>query len=226
MSFPQCGKTLPSTFAFTILGVNNGRAFDDNPCLASLMSWALGGTPSATRAATLLVLLEYRQSWARRPRTQRWPAAGLEPPRPCDGSAQPQLRVRLRLVRGAGGHDPSWWARATSSPWWLDVETANTWSADVASNAAVLEGAVALLQKTSRVPSVGVYSSPRQWAQITGAGDTGFAYQPAVRQPAQLAGASALGRRGAHAVLAHFHGGRVKLVQYLSGGFDAACACF
>jgi hypothetical protein len=223
LSFPQCDKTLPSAFAFIILGVNNGRAFDYNPCLTTLMTWALTGTPTGTQQPRLSFYLNIDNPGPEDPRG-RWPTAGLSQPRPCDGSASLGCAydygwyAAQAAMTGAGGH-------ATSSPWWLDVETMNTWSGDVTSNVAVLEGAVALL-KAAGVPSVGVYSSSRQWGEITGA----MTPDSPVNQP--FAGlynwlARAHSADEAPTLCSRtFTGGRVKLVQYLSGGFDANYACF
>jgi len=223
LSFPQCGQTLPSAFAFTILGVNNGRAFDYNPCLSSLMTWALSGTPTATQQPRLSFYMNTDNPGPDDP-GGRWPTAGLSQARPCDGTASLNCAydygwyAAQAAMTGAGG-------RATSSPWWLDVETMNTWSGDVSSNVAVLQGAVALL-KAAGVPSVGVYSSPRQWGQITGATTP----DSAINQP--FAGlynwlARAHSADEAPTLCSRtFTGGRVKLVQYVSGGFDANYACF
>ena len=57
-----------------------------------------------------------------------------------------------------------------SYPWWLDVETANTWQgggSGQAMNVADLQGMIAALQ-ASGVTSVGAYSTSSQWDQITG----------------------------------------------------------
>jgi hypothetical protein len=41
ISYPQCGsKRLPSDHAFGIVGVNNGRATEANPCLSDQLRWA------------------------------------------------------------------------------------------------------------------------------------------------------------------------------------------
>lgn len=40
ISFPQCGKTLPSGQAFGIVGVNGGKATTTNTCLATQLKWA------------------------------------------------------------------------------------------------------------------------------------------------------------------------------------------
>lgn len=63
---------------------------------------------------------------------------------------------------------------ASSYPWWLDVETGNTWQGGAsgqAMNSADLQGMVAALREAG-APAVGVYSTSSQWDQITG-GTTG-----------------------------------------------------
>jgi hypothetical protein len=223
ISFPQCGQTLPTSFAFTILGVNGGRALDYNPCLSTLMNWALSGTTTSSQQPRLSFYLNTENPGPDDP-AGRWPAAGVSQPKPCDGSASLGCAydygwfAAQAAMTGAGGH-------ATSSPWWLDVETSNTWSGDVASNAAVIEGAAALL-KNAGVPSVGVYSSPHQWAQITGATTP----DSPINQPfASLYNWLARAHSADEAPTLcsrTFTGGRVKLVQYPGGGFDADYACF
>src|SRR5687768_13267508 len=47
ISWPQCGRTLPTTHAFGIVGVNGGLANTTNGCLATQLTWAhqaKGGT--------------------------------------------------------------------------------------------------------------------------------------------------------------------------------------
>jgi hypothetical protein len=57
-----------------------------------------------------------------------------------------------------------------TSPWWLDVETGNTWqsgSAGQAMNVADLQGMVYALQSAG-ASTTGVYSTSYQWGQIIG----------------------------------------------------------
>jgi hypothetical protein len=44
ISFPQCGGPEPNAPAFALVGVNGGRAFTGNPCLARQYVWALTAT--------------------------------------------------------------------------------------------------------------------------------------------------------------------------------------
>jgi hypothetical protein len=50
--------------------------------------------------------------------------------------------------------------------WWLDIEEANSWSADVAVNNAVIQGAIDYLN--SKDVRAGIYSVPYMWHAIAG----------------------------------------------------------
>lgn len=50
--------------------------------------------------------------------------------------------------------------------WWLDVETANTWSGTQQENATVLDAMASRLQELG--VRVGIYSTPNMWAEIAG----------------------------------------------------------
>jgi hypothetical protein len=223
LSFPQCGKSLPTGVAFTILGVNNGRSFDFNPCLSTLVNWALSGPATSTMQPKVSFYLNTDNPGPNDPR-QQWPPAGVASPQACDGSASLGCaydygwNAAQTALSKAG-------SMAASTPWWLDVETANTWSDDQSSNAAVVQGAAAFL-KSAGVQSVGVYSSPRQWGEITGA----ITPDSPLNQPfASLLNwvARAHSVDEAPSYCSHtFTGGRVKLVQYPGDGFDADYACF
>src|SRR6266567_2464905 len=56
ISYPQCGKSLPTGQSFGIVGVNNGVAGSTNPCLLTELSWAQKpAKPSPQPAAQLYV---------------------------------------------------------------------------------------------------------------------------------------------------------------------------
>jgi hypothetical protein len=57
---------------------------------------------------------------------------------------------------------------AAAAEWWLDVETANSWSDDTMLNVVDLQGFVAGLQSV-RVTRIGVYATHAHWGEITGA---------------------------------------------------------
>ena len=112
-----------------------------------------------------------------------------------------------------------------SYPWWLDVETSNTWqtgSSGQAMNVAMLQGIVAGLTAAG-APSVGIYAPPNQWVAITGGTS---ASTPTLGTLATwLPGAS--NEAGAETVCAErsFTAGPVALAQYPSGAFDGDQSC-
>lgn len=55
----------------------------------------------------------------------------------------------------------------SAGKWWLDVETGNTWNADVLQNQKSLQGAYDALTESSPA-LIGVYSTTAQWQAITG----------------------------------------------------------
>ena len=111
-------------------------------------------------------------------------------------------------------------ATRTPSPnvWWLDVEITNSWRPDPALNMAALDGAVAYLESMD-VAGIGFYSTQYQWHQITG-GTAVFA-----AHPSWVAGAGSAVQAAASCGGKGFTGGRVVLVQYPVGGFDANLLC-
>jgi hypothetical protein len=218
ISWPQCGGAYPSKPAFGIVGVNKGIVFSSNPCLASEIGWA-GGTSAALYANT---------GNPGPALSSHWPT-GQTSPRTCD-AANPDT--------ADCAYDYGWNAAADSyadalaawsslrlpgspaaSPWWLDVETGNSWRTNTSLNVTALEGAVAFLASVG-VTRLGFYSTTAQWTTITG-GTTAFA-----AYPSWGAGSPSL-----HVAQDHckstpgFTGGPLTLVQYPYQGFDADLAC-
>jgi hypothetical protein len=225
ISYPQCATGAePTRPLFGIVGVNAGVAFSGNPCLAREYVWALTSTsPSQPHVGFYLNTGNPGPT-----ASTHWPA-GATAPRACDGTASLDCAydygwnaaqdAYARAVSVAGS------AAAASATWWLDVESANSWSTDPASNAADLEGSVAYLRSIN-VPSIGIYSTTTDWGTITGASGP----EAGINAPF----AALLNwRPGAHSLQEApdwcsrtVTGGRVKLVQFPSSGFDANFVCF
>jgi len=226
ISYPQCGKPYPANPAFGIVGVNRGIVFNANPCLGT------GAGPSQLAWAGKRAEL-YANTGNPGPRlSSRWPIGQVTPKR-C--SAQDPDTAKCAYDYGWNAAADSYatavkayialgWAAAgsTRTPvdnhWWLDVETANSWRSNVTLNIAALRGAVAYLESVGAA-SVGFYSAPFMWDEITGATATFDGH------PTWVAGASTL--KGARARCAGdgFTGGGVALAQYLYNGFDANVRC-
>jgi len=212
ISWPQCGGSYPGTPAFGIVGVNKGIVFSPNPCLASEVTWA-GGTSAAL----------YANTGNPGPKlSTHWPT----------GQTIPQVCSATNSDSAACAYDYGYNAAVDSyhdavlalgqpasagSPWWLDVETSNSWRSDVTLNVAALSGAVDYLGSVAHV--AGFYSTSYQWGVITGGTTTFKAYPSWVAGAADPAGASA------NCAGPGFTGGGVTLAQYPSGGFDADLRC-
>jgi hypothetical protein len=218
ISWPQCGSPYPVNPAFGIVGVNRGIVFSPNPCLGSEVAWA-GATSAALYANT----------------GNPGPALSTHWP---TGQASPQVCLAATPDTAACAYDYGYNAAADSyadavsafmalglpsspagNPWWLDVETSNSWRTDVTLNVAALSGAVDYLASVVHVASLGFYSTSYQWGVITGGASVFGAYSSWVAGGANAAGAKA------NCAGPGFTGGGVTLAQYPSGGFDADLRC-
>lgn len=184
ISYPQCNKPYPTGQGFGIVGVNGGIATTTNPCLASQLIWAnlSLGTPNQAK-----VQLYVNTGNPGGLNTASWPSNNTDPagntaPNPfgtCDhgdsiacawqyGWNRAIDDVQNKFVPAAQTAGIS--TNAADFPWWLDVETTNSWKSgsDFAyqSNRATLEGMVAAFQSRGITP--GIYSTNYQWGVIIG----------------------------------------------------------
>lgn len=112
-------------------------------------------------------------------------------------------------------------------PWWLDVETGNTWQSGTSGqemNVAELQGMVTALQDAS-VADVGVYSTSSQWSTITGGTASSPAGGSLLAIPDWIPGARTLSGAQSNCKLASFTDGPVLLTQWTSSGLDSDYAC-
>jgi hypothetical protein len=115
-------------------------------------------------------------------------------------------------------------AAASAYPWWLDVETDNTWlggTSGQAMNIADLQGMIAALQQAGAT-TVGVYSTSAQWKTITGG--TGASSGSLSGIPDWIPGARTLSGAKSNCALASFTAGKVTLTQW-AGRPDNDYAC-
>lgn len=184
ISWPQCGRKLPSGQAFGIVGVNGGLANTTNNCLSTQLLWANKSSGITSQPKTQLYVNTANPGGLSTP---SWPFSNVDPlgnptPNPygaCDGSdslacawqygwnrAVEDVYFRFKPAAQAANLSNN----PTSYRWWLDVETENTWktsSFGQQSNAADLEGMVAYF-KNNIGAQVGLYSTSYQWRQIIG----------------------------------------------------------
>ncbi len=211
VSYPQCGGRLPKNPAFGIVGVSDGLAYGENPCLAEQYAWAANApqAPAFYMNTGNPGTLATRVDW--------YAQAG---PRPCDAGNEAgcaynygyhAAEAAVAYAAAQTGVD------VTRAAWWLDVETANSWSTDTALNVTDIQGSIEFLQGAG-VPTVGIYSTGYQWEQITGGAQLGGTVLNWVAGALNAKAAPALCSSG-------FSGGAVRYVQYVSGGFDTNYAC-
>ena len=219
ISYPQCGSAFPSNPAFAIVGVNGGRVYSANPCLAAEIAWGGGA------AAEL-----YANTGNPGPALSSFWPNGQTSPRFCDAANPDTIDCAYDYGWNAAQHSfqtaQSAYASLgiTASPsatgWWLDVETDNSWRDDTTLNVAALQGEFDYLRSVG-VGQVGFYSTTSQWTTITGG--------TKVFSPVPSWGAGAQSEKGARSLCAttttSFTGGRLALVQYIYQGFDANVRC-
>jgi hypothetical protein len=159
-------------------------------------------------------------------------ANGGTPYGSCDGSwstpcsylyGEQRATYSHGLAAGAG-------ANAATAPWWLDIETTNSWATNsnasnwTALNIATIQGFVAGLQSAGAAGTIGFYSTATQWQTITGlTATTSSTYFPTTH-PDWVAGGGSLSQAQSNCSLS-FTGGHVALAQFPSGGFDGDYAC-
>ncbi len=219
VSFPQCGKALPSGQDFGVVGVNGGKPTTENPCLGAQLAWAAGSSGGTNQPRQQVYVNTANPGGLN---TSTWPTTGETPYGTCDGGNTEACAYRYGWDRAA---EDVAWVRAVTAPealvWWLDAEidesgrTGNTWDrtpGGTVRNTAVLEGMTAQLRSVP-VAGVGIYSTPRQWQVITGSAVT--ATSPLRGLPNWLAGPSSVAQAQRLCSSAPLTpGGRVVLTQW------------
>jgi major membrane immunogen (membrane-anchored lipoprotein) len=231
ISFPQCGYAYPSAPGFGVVGVNGGKPFTTNKCLASELSWA--------KAAVNQQPAFYVNTANGGPNNGQWPTS-QQTPEVCTGAnsvacsydygwnaARYSFSAALSAESTDGATAPN--QSAITSPWWLDVETGNAWevktnyygptAAAYANDKAMIEGEIASLTSAG-VTKVGVYSTSQQWRAITDASSANF---PSV--PTWIPGFGSVATAQAGCTTASFTSGRVALIQYGNGSYDGDYNC-
>jgi hypothetical protein len=182
ISYPQCNNSFPSGQGFGIVGINGGIATTDNPCLSTQLLWAEQSLGTQNQAKIQLYVNTGNPGLE-----GRWPGNNIDPmgntaPNPfgtCDGSVSTACAWQYGWNRAVDDVQNKFIPAAQAAgidstpgdyPWWLDVETANSWdsgSSDALQrNRVDLEGMVTYLQ--SRGITVGIYSTSFMWATIVG----------------------------------------------------------
>ncbi len=149
ISYPNCAAKIPQV-SFGIVGINNGLVFGHNSCASAearnfsdLSLYANTGL-NATQSSSY-----YTQAQVG-----------------CNGDVNcAAYNYGYNAAKDAINYAIS--QGLSSSKWWLDVETINTWNNDVVQNQKSLQGQYDAL-KASGITTVGIYSTTAQWQSITG----------------------------------------------------------
>ena len=264
VSYPQCGTTLPS-FAFGIVGVNDGLANNFNPCLGpsssypsytqSELYWAVTAStgltsPSTQPKASLYVNTADPGNMYNGKPIADWPTSGTNTDGTCTTTTVTSRGHTYTVGANSDAcaweygynkatQDATWLTDAadaidnqmasavptspSSYPWWLDVETGNTWQSDTSMNVADLQGMVAGLQNDGAT-SIGAYSTASQWNSITGGTTSTLRAGSLYGIPNWIPGATTQSQAESNCTLSSFTGGSVVVTQW-TGSPDNDWAC-
>lgn len=224
ISYPQCGKSVPTDQSFGIVGVNSSLGNTTNPCLQQQLSWAASSAGGTAQPKTQVYALFANPGAAA---ASVWPTSNAAP----NGQS---VTNPYGTCTAQSGAKPTWkttsacsymygYARAYEAAntrgvvnpgqyrWWLDVETGLSHLSDTGQNRVALEGMVAAL-KSSRITQIGVYSTSYQFRTIVGTVPTTSPLRPL---PSWIAiGDGRLDQAQAACSGARLLGGPIAMTQY------------
>ncbi len=146
-----------SPFGFGVVGVTHGKAFTYNNNLTAEFSWASQG--SAT-GPTLYMNLNAPVGTT----AKTYESGPIACPKGKAGGICQAHNYGWNAAQDAFNYATVQGAKATT--WWLDIETANSWSGNLSTNQATIQGAIDFLH--SENVTVGAYSTPGMWNAIVG----------------------------------------------------------
>ena len=231
ISYPQCGGAYPSGQAFGIVGVNGGLANDPNGCLTSEVAWAQKSPGLPTQAQASLYINTADPGPA--PGVTDWPKSGTDTYGTCHGGwtkACAYLYGEQRATYSYNLVSASYPALATEAPWWLDIETSNTWATSSTRrytklNVAAIQGFIVGLISAGAPAPVGIYSTAAEWKTITGLTATTTHSALGSSPPAWTGFFRTRKQAQTTCASTSFTGGRPTLAQYSASGFDADLRC-
>jgi len=244
ISYPQCGKKLPTSAAFAVVGVNGGTAANTNPCLSTQLTWAKKATvKNTTKQPSVQLYVNTGNPGSLIADIMTWPTNNFDksgtptnnPYGQCTGGNdlacswqygwnRAEEAVTDRFVPAAQKAGVS--TKAGDYTWWLDVELANTWqvgSAEAfARNTATLEGMAAYFTDISRGASIGLYSTAVQWSGVTDSTKSNaFVGLPNWRP----SGSTLTNAQTNCKATPLTTNGYVSITQYVQGGIDKNHSC-
>lgn len=180
ISYPQCGKRLPTDHYFAIVGVNGGTAASYNACLTQQLIWAKGAKtdPNSKQPKIQLYVNTANPAQDTAYNWINWPTTGNTPYGACSGVRNNDLACSWQYGWNRSVEAEAYFiskaqaagisTNTSDYTWWLDVETMNSWQtgSGLEKNRAAIEGFAAYYQSKSE--NVGLYSTKTQWEQIVG----------------------------------------------------------
>ena len=149
VGYPNCSTSLPNV-VFGIVGTNNGLAYSHNACLSTEASHFNNLSLYANTGW-------YNQS----------AHISATSPKTCTTGDSNCLAYNYGYNAGLDAFNYASILGVHSTTWWLDVETSNTWNADVVQNQNSLQGEHDALSANGAT-TIGVYSTTAQWQSISG----------------------------------------------------------
>ncbi len=149
ISYPNCSAAIPSV-NFGVVGVTGGLVFSRNSCAAA----------EAKHFTDLSLYVNTGLNTSSSSQYYTQAQVG------CNGDAN----CAAYNYGSNAAKDAITYANAqdlSSTKWWLDVETSNTWSTNALQNQKSLQGEYDALLANGTT-TVGVYSTSAQWQSITG----------------------------------------------------------
>ncbi len=170
VSYPQCSSTLPTGQAFGIVGVNGGIASTSNSCFTTELTWAQQSTGVTAQPKAMLYVNTANPGHA----SAVWPTSNdvygtnvTSVYGTCDGSESAACAYVYGWARAYDDANSRNVPNPSTYKWWLDVETANSWSStNLQANDASLEGMTDYFKSIGA--TVGIYSTAYQWGVIAG----------------------------------------------------------
>ncbi|GAC1640605.1 MAG: hypothetical protein NVS4B12_02150 [Ktedonobacteraceae bacterium] len=155
ISYPQCSTSSYPKNSFGVVGVTGGRAFTDNSCLTQEFAWA----KALSTPASLYMNLN----------SPIGPTASKGMTGPYGNCSKKDKLCQAENYGYNAAQDAYNYATsksASSSMWWLDIETGNSWSSSMTLNQGTVNGAAKFFTLSSI--NVGIYSTQSMWNSITG----------------------------------------------------------
>jgi hypothetical protein len=201
VSWPNCNASHTSLTYFGIVGVNGGLDFRLNPCLAKETAWF-------GRYGLYINTGYPGDSYGRK---------YMNSPMRCGYSDSQCLSYNYGFNAALNAINYANSQLVSSTSWWLDVETDNSWTNDYLINRANLEGALSAVKQRTFLSTVGFYSSRYQWDSLTNNWNNLYPEWVAT------GGTSEEGAEG-YCLGQSFTGGRIWLSQYTTV-FDDNVIC-